>query len=225
MTTRWKPWAGLICLTVLFAAVGPALGGERKPSEEQCRGLGIDVNSHVNPATGIQNPTPTAPAQPCHAILKDGFPVPDPTCTPGAANATITADVLRNPLFKTGCIRNMATIEDQKKATYRWYDSQEPSNNIHAYQTCELDHFIPLELGGADTLDNIWPQCGPDGVSLANRYFKQKDLVENYLAMRVKSCNMDLNTARVEIVSNWMQYLSAAQAACHGDRCAPDCAN
>jgi len=49
-----------------------------------------------------------------------------------------------------------------------------------------LDHLISLELGGADTLDNIWPQCGPSGVALPQRFFKEKDTVENFLAMQVR---------------------------------------
>ena len=64
-------------------------------------------------------------------------------------------------------------------------------------QVCELDHLVPLELGGADTLDNIWPQCGPNGVGLHERYFKLKDMVENYLtAPMVKAGRMDLDKTR-----------------------------
>ena len=68
-----------------------------------------------------------------------------------------------------------------------------------------------LEMGGADTLDNIWPQCGPKGVNLNDRYFKQKDLVENYLTAQVKSGAMDLETARHKIAADWTQFLAAAK--------------
>jgi len=46
---------------------------------------------------------------------------------------------------------------------------------------------VSLELGEADTIDNIWPQCGPKNVAVARRYFKQKDHVENFLADKVKN--------------------------------------
>jgi len=45
---------------------------------------------------------------------------------------------------------------------------------------------FPRLLGGGDTLANVWPQCGPDAVTLNRRNFKQKDMVENYLADQVK---------------------------------------
>ena len=43
---------------------------------------------------------------------------------------------------------------------------------------------------GSDGLGNIWPECGPDGVTLENRYFKVKDRVENYLAGEVRASRM-----------------------------------
>jgi hypothetical protein len=59
---------------------------------------------------------------------------------------------------------------------------QQCQSGIPSNSTCEKDHFVPLEMGGADTLDNIWPQRGPSGATGLNRYFKQKDSVETYLA-------------------------------------------
>ena len=78
-----------------------------------------------------------------------------------------------------------------------------------ADQVCELDHLVPLELGGADGLGNIWPQCGPDESTLKNRYFKQKDLVENYLAGEVRANRMSLEEAQRGIAADWTQYLDA----------------
>jgi hypothetical protein len=86
-------------------------------------------------------------------------------------------------------------------------------------QTCELDHLISLELGGADTLDNIWPQCGPPGRVLRERFFKQKDIVENYLAKQVRDGVMDLNQAQQGIATDWTQYIDDARKACPGGKC------
>ncbi len=85
---------------------------------------------------------------------------------------------------------------------------------------CELDHVVPLELGGADGLGNIWPECGPDAVTLDNRYFKIKDRVENYLADEVKAGRMSLDAAQQGIASDWTQFLADANRYCaHGGRC------
>jgi len=129
---------------------------------------------------------------------------------PGGVNPTVTVEVLRDPAYRTGCTRNSGTSAKQKNATYNWYRILHPSNNTGAHQICELDHLISLELGGADTLDNIWPQCGPPGVPLIQRYFKQKDLVENYLAAQVKAGNIDLTDAQYGIARDWTQYLDAS---------------
>ena len=72
----------------------------------------------------------------------------------------------------------------QKPVTYAWYGMTAPAENNGQKQVCELDHLVPLELGGADGLGNIWPQCGPDESALKSRFFKRKDLAENYLAAR-----------------------------------------
>jgi hypothetical protein len=140
--------------------------------------------------------------------------VPDPKCTPGAINPTVTIEILKNPDFRTECIRDCATSQKDKSATYGFYHIPHPTNNEDANETCELDHFVPLELGGADTLDNIWPQCGPKNAKLANRYFKQKDMVENFLADQVKTGQMDLGDAQKAIVANWTKFLGDATDFC-----------
>jgi len=155
----------------------------------------------------------------CSTQKKNGFPVPDPKCTPGAVNPSLTLAVLRTPGFKTGCVRDRAVSEAGKAVTYAWYGMKEPADNSHETQTCELDHLVSLELGGADTLDNIWPQCGPDGVDLRHRFFKEKDTVENFLAWLVRNDRMDLAEAQSGIAADWTQFLDKAQRACPGGQC------
>jgi hypothetical protein len=147
----------------------------------------------------------------CATRMSNGFAIPDPACTPGAINPTVTLDVLKEREFKTGCERNKASSAVKKNSTYAVYNIAHPENNKGADQVCELDHLVSLELGGADTLDNIWPQCGPDGVALRERFFKIKDSVENYLAAQVRSGAIDLSEAQHGIARDWTQYIDAAQ--------------
>lgn len=142
-------------------------------------------------------------------MSQTGFPLPDPDCTPGAVNPTLTADVLQRKGFTTKCVRDAATSAKAKASTYTWYAIPHPKRNTGRTQTCELDHVISLELGGADTLDNLWPQCG-DGSVLAKRWFKIKDAVENYLAREVRAGRMDLQEAQDGVTSDWSQYVPAA---------------
>lgn len=140
------------------------------------------------------------------------YAAPDKTCTPGATNPTLTLSVLQHKGFKTKCERDKATSASRKAATYVWYGITKPSNNTGQRMVCELDHLISIEIGGADTIDNIWPQCGPSRVVLKNRYFKQKDLVEDYLADQVRAGNMDLKDVQKGIAADWTQYLNASRA-------------
>jgi hypothetical protein len=150
----------------------------------------------------------------CTASIRNGYPVPDPRCTPGGINPSITAERLRDSGFRTGSVRNCQTSEAEKHVTYRWYGIQKPHSNSGENQVCELDHLVPLELGGADGLGNIWPECGPDATVLQDRYFKVKDHVENYLADEVKAGRISLDVAQKGIASDWTQFLPEANRYC-----------
>jgi esterase/lipase superfamily enzyme len=153
---------------------------------------------------------PPSPQDKCSIKLNNGYPVPDPTCTPGAINPTATLEVLVSPRYRTSCLMNNRITVNQKATTYDWYNISQPKDNVGPNQTCQLDHLVPLELGGADTLDNIWPLCGPPGVRLAQRYFAQKTLVNNYLIMQVRMGLIPLADAQRGIASDWTQYLDDA---------------
>jgi hypothetical protein len=150
----------------------------------------------------------------CRPSVRNGYPVPDPRCTPGGVNLSVTTEMLRNLEWRTRCIRNCQTSEAEKHVTYKWYGIQKPRTNSGDNQVCELDHLVPLELGGADGLGNIWPECGPTSTVLENRYFKIKDRVENYLADEVKAGRMPLDTAQRGIASDWTQFLPEANRYC-----------
>lgn len=180
----------------------------------QCQQLKVDVKGD-SPLQAISLP----PSSKCSLSNSNGFLLPDPSCTPGAINPSLTLDVLKDPQFTTKCVRDQATTAQEKFVTYRWYGLQKPANNTGQNQVCELDHLISLELGGADTLDNLWPQCGPSRVALNQRFFKRKDTVENYLAKQVRDGNMSLSDAQKGIAKDWTQYLQDAETSCPNGRC------
>jgi hypothetical protein len=214
--TMWVAAGAALCL-VLIASAGPANPQQLTPElfrPAACDELHVDGRASV-PLQTVTLPPP----QGCATRTANGFPIPDPNCTPGAVDPTVTIAVLRNPSFTTRCVRDAATNAVQKATTYAWYNLPLPSNKSGANQICELDHLIPLELGGADTLDNVWPQCGPSGVALPQRFFKEKDTVENFLAMQVKQGRMDLGAAQRGIAADWTQFLNEARRVCPEGRC------
>jgi hypothetical protein len=147
----------------------------------------------------------------CTTSIRNGFPVPDPKCTPGGVVPDVTIEVLRDPLWRTRCVRNCQSSESQKHVAYEWYGLARPFENNGENQVCELDHLVPLELGGADGLGNIWPQCGPAESDLRDRYFKRKDQVEGYLAAKVRAGEMPLEEAQRGIAADWTQYLAESE--------------
>jgi hypothetical protein len=203
--------AALFLLTSFLFAQDP----DTAATPKGCDQFNIDTKASQALVTVILPPHGT-----CHTRTTSGGELlPDPKCTPGAINPTLTDDVLKNAAFRTGCVRNNATSENEKKSTYKWYHTKRPRNNVHLTQTCELDHLIPLYLGGADTLDNIWPQCGPKGVHLDDRYFKEKDKVEYFLGRQVREGKMDLATAQKGIAKDWTKFIGDAEEFCVSGKC------
>lgn len=111
-------------------------------------------------------------------------------------------------------MRDRATSAKKKSATYSWYDIKRPTKNSRKTQICELDHPVSLELARGGHARQLWPQCGPSRVQLRARYFKQKDVVENWLANKVRSGRVSIAAAQNGIARDWTQYLQAAKAAC-----------
>jgi hypothetical protein len=75
--------------------------------------------------------------------------VPDPQLTPGATLEVTTADICVPGYTKK--VRSVpAAVKQQVYAAYGIQD--------HAPGDYEIDHLIPLELGGSNALKNLWPQ-------------------------------------------------------------------
>jgi len=198
---------GLLCVGITVSAQAADLR-LRAAAPSFCSKFKIDPEG----SQPMQNVT-LPPSRACKPLLKNGLPLPDPACSPGAINPSLTLKVLAAKGFTTKCVRDQASSATEKQKTYAWYKIEKPAHNSGKTQVCELDHIVSLELGGADTLDNLWPQCGPNKAVLAKRFFKQKDAVENYLARQVKAGKMNLAAAQRGIAEDWTQYLAAARKA------------
>jgi hypothetical protein len=64
----------------------------------------------------------------------------------------------------------------------------------------KIDHLIPAELGGADTVDNLWPQ------SLRARPYgaERKELLADVLRLKIARGQMSLAQAQEQIRSDWI---------------------
>ncbi len=66
---------------------------------------------------------------------------------------------------------------------------------------CEIDHLISRELGGADTVDNLWPQAY--GTSPWNAVLKDK--LENRLHKEMCAGRITLQEARELLRTDWRE--------------------
>lgn len=125
--------------------------------------------------------------------------LPDSRCTPGAVSLTDKAAVCE---LRTSALRNTLTRESTRVAVFSSYGIPLPVP-VGAY---ELDHLIPLELGGSEAIENLWPQAVRPAPAPG---FMEKDKVENYLHSQVCGGRMTLAEAQRRIATNWVAEFRA----------------
>src|SRR5262249_41123920 len=104
--------------------------------------------------------------------------LPDPRFTPGAIDPRITQSNITSTICRAGYTRTVRpSFQISNKLKHQVMSLYRSPGSIHDY---ELDHLIPLELGGCPTcISNLWPQpWTPPGAH-------EKDEVEDYLRDRV----------------------------------------
>jgi hypothetical protein len=72
------------------------------------------------------------------------------------------------------------------------------ANGKSVKEGCEVDHLISRELGGADTLENLWPQPYTEHPGA-----HEKDWLENELHKEVCAGSVSLAAAQKEIKTDW----------------------
>jgi hypothetical protein len=103
--------------------------------------------------------------------------LPDSQCTSGAVQST-NAEAICTPGWAS---RHRHVTAATRRLVYRRYGLE-----------WEVDHRVPLELGGSNRISNLSPEHHP----------KQKDGLENRLHQQVCSGRMRLRTARV-FLGDW----------------------
>lgn len=119
----------------------------------------------------------------------------DLALTPGVARTDLTlAEICSR---KWGKDRRHVTPAMRREALAR-YGKPACRPDKHG-RRFELDHLISRELGGADDVNNLWPQC------YAGKPWNAvlKDRLENKLHTLVCSGQMSLEDAQHQIVADW----------------------
>jgi hypothetical protein len=128
----------------------------------------------------------------CHT--RDGSKLPQPSCTPGSIDPAVTQGDIRSTICRSGWTTKVRPKESQT----RWakYHVAYPAYHIPGSARSELDHLVPLELGGSNDITNLWPEVG--------KYPNPKDGVERVLNHAVCDGKVSLAAAQNAIASDWL---------------------
>ncbi len=118
-------------------------------------------------------------------------PLPDRACTPGS----VFADATVEKICVSGYSKSVRSVSTKlRKQLFAAYSIVYPQVS-GAY---ELDHLIPLAIGGDNSAANLFPEAAEPKPG-----FKEKDVVEVYLQEQVCAGNVDLAAAQKQIAADW----------------------
>lgn len=129
----------------------------------------------------------------CHwQLAANGAYLPDPACSPGDVfNATLEEICVSG---YSASVRNVS--EKTKDAVYAAYGI-----TVHNASSYEMDHSIPLSIGGSNEPINLFPEPAEPKPG-----FREKDVVENFVHRSVCNGSMPLAEAQQGIAEDWTQY-------------------
>lgn len=187
------------CDGLSFSSPSTAHSAKRaKPGEHHHRANGHRRGDHRGTVThgllAVHDPgevtgTLTGPCR-----TRDHGMLPDPSCTPGAIDPAVTQANIGSTICRTGYTESVRPPESQTEAFKRHVAAPAYGQGDISG---ELDHLVPLELGGANDARNLWVEAGP----IPNR----KDAVEDALHHAVCDGRIKLRAAQQEIAGNWIK--------------------
>ncbi|SCK14572.1 HNH endonuclease [Vogesella sp. LIG4] len=127
--------------------------------------------------------------------------IPDPELTPGSARPDLTQQQICSTTWGKDERHVSAEMKQQVFQRYGYSGNDDPRCIPAGNRHCEVDHLISRELGGADEIDNLWPQAY--GSSPWNAVLKDK--LENRLHKEMCAGNITLDEARQMLVNDWRE--------------------
>jgi hypothetical protein len=124
-----------------------------------------------------------------HHQAREQGSLPNPGLTPGA-----TLDVTNEDVCTPGYTKKVRNVPASiKRQVYTHYQT------TYVRGAYEVDHLIPLELGGSNSMRNLWPEAYSLvwGAHL-------KDQLENRLHQLVCEGSLPLDTAQHWIAEDWI---------------------
>lgn len=123
-------------------------------------------------------------------------PLPDHECTPGAIFENATKEIICVKGYSS-TVRNVSV--SLKKKVFAQYSIEYPL----PFGSYEVDHLIPLSLGGSNDIANLWPKSAEPFPG-----FYEKNITGNYLLEQVCAGNISLAIAQKRIANDWFLIYS-----------------
>jgi hypothetical protein len=130
---------------------------------------------------------------PSIALAQPGVDLPTPGVTPGWPVWSDDLDTVCNTYTYT----RRRTTSSMKEEAYSKYGI-----NFHLPGQYQIDHLVPLCLGGADSQENLWPQSYDNPAWNA----KKKDELERVICRMVCDHRYPLADAQTKIRENWIDF-------------------
>jgi hypothetical protein len=131
---------------------------------------------------------------PAGAVPSKVGPLPDTSLTPGARDENVTQANVTQTICVPGYTKSVRNVSAKTKT--KVYSEYKVSRKDRSRYT--IDHLIPVELGGSNALDNLWPE--PKN---GDRGSRSKDAVENTLHSVVCAGTVSLADAQAAIAVDW----------------------
>jgi hypothetical protein len=149
---------------------------------------GMQADADSGPLISPNLPAISAQTKASGCVAKDGLP--DLACTPGAVFPEATKETVCTVGY-TKTVRDVSTTD--KNNIYASYGI-----TSHKTGEYEVDHQVPLELGGSNEYANLWPEAAEPVPGC-----HEKDIVENYLHAKVCDGTISLSDAQKQIAFDW----------------------
>jgi hypothetical protein len=135
------------------------------------------------------------------------FALPKAALTPGVADPGVTQDDIGSTICVSGWTTRVRPPESySERIKVQVMAAYGLGHDVADY---ELDHLIPLELGGAPSaVGNLWPEpwekrgarLAPPGTGA-----ESKDQLENFLNRQVCERHLPLAQARRDFATDWLR--------------------
>ena len=175
--TRDADHDGIYCESLPCPCLGKGGGGGKKPSSGGGR---------VNPGRSILLAARTLGTG-CR--IRGGLP--DPRCTPGAYFSRAGRSMICVRGY-TAKVRNVTS--SMKARVYAEYGIRHHSRGQY-----EVDHLVPLEGGGSNSIANLFPEAANPRPG-----FHQKDKLENEMHRRICNGTASIRRTQRVIARNWL---------------------